>query len=275
MNSTPPKPKALCEGIKDLLDKGLQAGPSKELCAKRTALALGGIGLKEIPKIDLLPLIEGMWRLIATNWVEAQCQWRGNENWRWTLRQNLNVERQNTSEEVRLNRTLASNLAPERWANEIPTASGLAEKGGKEPGGLDLACLSDALPCRVCLIELKIGSNNPVSAAFQIVTYGLVLNLARLVHARLLHTKGAITIAKEWSSPDDADLRVLAPTRYYSEYPKLDWFEAQLNEAVEAFGKTQRLGMTFGFRHFGKEPTNESQMIEALDRRVDWDRLDA
>jgi len=270
MNTTSRTPKALCEGIKDLLDKELHAKPSEELCSKGTALALGGDGAKAMLNMNLVPIIETMWRLIATNWVEAECQWRGNENWRWIPRPNLGVERQNTSEEVQLNRTLAGKLPPERWANEIPTASGLAEKGGKEPGGLDLACIRDALPDRVCMIELKIGSNNPVSAAFQIVTYGLMLNLSRLVHKRLLHDKGPITIADAWRNAKHADLRVLAPTEFYSEYPKLGWFEDQLNAAVVAFGNTQKLGMSFGFRCFDEAPTDEHQMLVALDRRVEW-----
>lgn len=271
MNTTTPEiKKALCEGVKSLIDQALGATPSKEFCSKTTALALGGENAKTQPHLDFVPLIQAMWRLIATNWVEAQCQWRGSENWRWTLRDNLSVERQNTSEEVQLNRTLAGNLPEERWANEIPTASGLAEQGGKEPGGLDLACVRDDLPDRVCLIELKIGSNNPVSAAFQIVTYGLVLNLARLVHERLLHKKGPIKISDKWCRANHADLRVLAPTSYYSEYPKLGWFEDRLKAGVVAFGETQKLGMSFGFRRFDEDPTDEPQMLLALDRRVEW-----
>jgi hypothetical protein len=149
-----------------LLDEALGAKRSKELCAKGTALALGGKDLKDTPKVNFVPIVEAMWRLIATNWVEGQCQWRGSDNWRWKLCKNLRVERQNTSEEVKLNRTLASNLNKGRWTNETPTASGLAEKGGKEPGGLDLAYQYQDRPDHLCLIELKIGSNNPVSAAF-------------------------------------------------------------------------------------------------------------
>lgn len=268
MNTTSPCSNALCAGIKELLDKELRAEPSKELCSKGTALALGGKNRKDRPNVDFFPIVEAMWRLIATNWVEGQCQWRGSENWRWKLCKSLSVERQNTSEEVLLNRTLAKSLSEERWTNETPTASGFAEKGGKEPGGLDLAYQDR--PDRVCLIELKIGSNNPVSAAFQIVTYGLVLNLARLVHPRLLHKKGPITISDKWLLANHADLRVLAPTNYYSEYPKLGWFEDQLKAGVVAFGKTQKLGMNFGFRRFDENPTGEPQLLKALEQKVEW-----
>lgn len=268
MNATSPNPNALCAGIKELLDKALRAEPSKELCSKTTALALGGKEPKDRPNVDFFPIVEAMWRLIATNWVEGQCQWRGSKNWRWKLCENLSVERQNTSEEVLLNRTLANTLSEERWTNETPTASGLAEKGGKEPGGLDLAYQDT--PDRVCLIELKIGSNNPVSAAFQIVTYGLVLNLARLVHARLLHKEGPIEIAKQWRDAHHADLRVLARTGYYSKYPNLAWFEDQLNAGVVAFGGTQKLGMSFGFRRFDENPSDEPQLLTALEQKVEW-----
>ena len=268
MNATSPQPTALCAGIKELLDKALKAEPSNEICSKGTALALGGKEPKDRPNVDFFPIVEAMWRLIATNWVEGQCQWRGSENWRWEPCENLSVERPNRSEEVLLNRTLAQKLNKERWTNETPTASGLAEKGGREPGGLDLAY--HCPPDRVRLIELKIRSNNPVYAAFQIVTYGLVLNLARLVHERLLHKNGPITISEQWRSANQADLLVLAPTSYYSEYPNLGWFEDQLKAGVVTFGKTQKLGMDFGFRRFDEKPTDEPQMLLALDRRVDW-----
>jgi hypothetical protein len=76
-----------------------------------------------------------MWRMITANWVDGRCQWRGERNWRWELRTNLNVK--NTSEEVTLNRKLAQKLkeaGSDRWANEIPTGSGLAARYAQETG---------------------------------------------------------------------------------------------------------------------------------------------
>lgn len=272
MKKTSPEPRGLLVGIKEFLDESLGAKLSTaKLCTKGSALALGR---GDRPALDLERVVEAMWKQIATNWVEGGCQWRGNENWRWALRTNLDVKKTNPSREVRLNRTLARALSrtpnKDRWANEIPTGSGLVEEGGTAPGGLDFAY--HCSPDRMVLIELKNNANtdNPVSAAFQVVIYALVLTLARLVHARLRSLQTPITISDKWRLAKHADLRVIEPTSYYTRYPKLGWFEDRLNTGIAAFGARQDIAMSFAFRRFDEEPTDELQLLAALERKVEW-----
>src|SRR5688572_18447332 len=107
-----PEGPGLCDGIAELIDPILHAATDERAVA-------------EIPS-SLASTIESMWRMIAANWIDGRCQWRGNNNWRWKLCPNL--AEKNTSAEVKLNRTLARKLAetnPDQWANEIPTGSGL------------------------------------------------------------------------------------------------------------------------------------------------------
>jgi len=267
-NSSPATKGGLHKGIKELIDKALEANPSGDkLCSYSTALMLNNGNRRDL---HLGKVVEGMWKQIATNWVNAGCQWRGSENWRWTLRTYLDANSKRA--EVRLNRTLAKalskSLSSEKWTNEIPTGSGLAEKGGTAPGGLDFAYCGS--PGNLFLIELKIAAENPLSAAFQLVTYGLVLVLARHVHDRLRTGKQQIKLSEKWLTAKRADLRVLAPSGYYSKYRKLAWFEEQLDAAVAAYGKEHGIMMSFGFRCFERGPINEDQMLVALEQRVNW-----
>jgi hypothetical protein len=268
VDSDPAKP-ALHAGIKEILDASLGAERSTiKLCTKTTALALGESAR---PDLNLRLVVEKMWTQITANWVEAKCPWRGRENWRWELHKNLG--RDNKRREVSLNRRFAQMLCDcdERWANEIPTGSGLVEPGAKSPGGLDFAYCP--APGDLCLIELKVErGENPVSAAFQIVIYALVLNLALHVHERLRPSsnQAAITIAEQWRLAKHADLRVLAQEKYYHDYGNLAWFEDQLNLAVSGFGERQGLPMTFAYSCFKEEPTDEQALLAALARKVPW-----
>jgi len=258
--------KDLLGGIKELIAGALGAKASDApFCTKGTALALAK---GDRPELDLGRLIDGMAEKIEANWIESGRQWRGKDNWRWELRTDL--DEHNLSPEVRLNRKLAKKLAEldgRRWANEIPTGSGLMARVDSSTGGLDFAYRPS--PERLCLIELKNGEN-PVSAAFQIVTYALVWNLARRVHAGVVSREEPITMAQEWVKANEADLRVLVPTDHYKPFRNLAWFEERLNDGIAAFGAKHDLCLTFGFRRFDDAPTDEVQALKALAQEVDW-----
>lgn len=263
--------KSLTEGIKKLLDKELNAGPSEyERCSIGTAKSLGK---GDRPLLNLEELVEAMWKQIVTNWVERGCQWRGEENWNWVLHTDLD-ELNNKSNEVVLNRKLAKalnlSLNKHLWANEVATGSGLMSQGDSETGGLDFAYQRQH--DSVVLIELKNNkrTDNPVSAAFQIVIYALVFNLARLVYLRLIPLKGQIKISGEWKAAKVLSLQVVAPASYYKNYGDLEWFEKRLNAGVAAYGRRQGLTMSFGFRCFEDEPTDEPSFLEALESKVVW-----
>lgn len=263
-----PLEKGLFAGVRELLEKALSAKPSKQhFCSKDTADKHANGKLKR-PELDFL--IEDMWKQVVTNWVEGGCRWSGSKNWCWRRSDTLNHEEsRGDHDEVSLNRRLVRALtSPDYWSNETPTGSGMG-KEGREPGGLDLAHFTGS--DHVTLVELKTKDSNPMSAAFQVVGYGLFLVLARLTHERLVNKPGPIKIAEQWARAKSADLRVLARTTFYKSYLTLGWFEAGLNEAIANFGKKRGLEMTFRFCEFDDEfqrnPT-ETKLLAALNRPI-------
>ena len=251
-----------------MLGRALSAETSKaNFCSKTTALAHAEGKLRK-PQLD--ELVEDFWKQIVTNWVEGGCQWSGQKNWCWRRSETLSEQRQDEDDEVRLNRRLARGLTDGSWSNETPTGSGMG-KEGREPGGLDLAHHDPS--GHVTMIELKTKDSNPMSAAFQLVGYGLFLVLARFTHTRLVHKSKPIEIAEEWRDAKSADLRVLAPAAFYERYLTLGWFQDGLDEAVKHFAEKRNFAMTFQFREFDdafkREPT-EKKLLEALARPIEW-----
>jgi len=234
------------------------------------------------PGSGLSELIERLWRQMASNWVEAKCRTRGEENWRWTQHR----ETQRTKGEVWLERDFIS-FCSDSWANQIPTSSGLnaseeivdedrkpadsdEESGGSgegQAGNIDLAHF-DAPAKTLTLVELKVTADNPVAAAFQITRYALALVLARHVHPRC-----PFITDSRWVDAKKADLRVFAANEFYDRAKggnyNLDWFEAKLNEAVAKFGVPHELNMSFAFRRYDLSalPGDEDALREQIRTR--------
>lgn len=256
----------LLDGVEQFINAALPVptGPTGYK-AKTTADRLN---MQPPPSVNLSKLIDDLWRQLVVNWVEGGCKSGGEVNWRWELRDNLSHD--NKSPEVVLQRNLmklarTDPRAKERWSNETPTASGLSEDSGGEPGHLDLAYQSSV--DHVTLIELKVGSNTPVSAAIQLVIYALMLVLARTVNRQI-----KVTDAR-WLTFKRADLRVLAPTRFYDAFLGLGWYERDLNEAVRQFGNGHRLEMSFLFRCFENDAElTEDVVLQRLGNagQIDW-----
>ena len=101
--------------------------------------------------------------------------------------------------------------------------------GGKT---LDLACLNDG---RAELIELKVKSNTPLSAAIQILLYGLSNAFFQINHHRVLPNGSTNKLLEV----KELRLRVLAPVTYYERFSKVElWlksFESCLDEGVKIF----------------------------------------
>lgn len=87
------------------------------------------------------------------------------ENWRFDKRTSFREE--NLSPETLLERTI-SRVVDENWANQVPVDSGLVAGSAH---WIDLVFRAGTA---FSLIELKDESNTPLSAAIQVVRYGLV-----------------------------------------------------------------------------------------------------
>ncbi len=246
MNTHPRAQLGFLDGTADLINTAL-GNPAGGYSSVTAANALNK---REIEKLDVRVLIEDLWKRIAVNWVEAGCQARGGYNWRWNLspKTAASGEIQSTQKEIILQRKIAG-FCGERWANETPTGSGLSGGSRGDPGGLDLAYRDDS--GAVFLIELKVDSNTPIHAAFQVVRYGLALTLARLVDKNVpIIIQESPPARSHWRDAKQAHLRVLAPAAYYERYPNLGWFEARIQTAIGEFGPARGLPMTFGFHSF-------------------------
>ncbi len=172
------------------------------------------------------------------------------ENWRFeTVTQ---VSPSNTSVEKILEKTIAKWADEEckgKWANQVPVASGLVRSGGDKKRNVDL--IQRLRKGEYEFVELKIGSNNPLYAAIEILVYGLLYIFYRE------------KIPKEkWASKSDHDLlnaskiylKVVAPDSYYEVYDRqqMKMFEKKCSETIQGFTerKIESLNMNFCFESF-------------------------
>ena len=102
-------------------------------------------------------------------WQKSQRS-AGESNWTW--RQVTNIDPENNSAEVKLERRIVQTLG-NTWANMIPVASGTYAPTGLGRVSIDLAERPEGGEA-ITFIELKIGSDNPFHAALEIAAYALM-----------------------------------------------------------------------------------------------------
>lgn len=288
MSAEGPTPDLL-ENVSDAIDTHLRAILAHDGRAGDRKMALKGhcrnrgmaLQLLEVvrPQAELKTLLVHLFKIIHDNLITGGKNDRSKMNWRWEP-SSKKLGRCETKWERNL--MLAANGSPPnaRWVNQIPTGSGLSPKPPKQSddtsvwkgrkragntGHIDLAYCEDT--GRLIVIEFKLNADNPVSAAFQLVLYTLVLILAR--------EEGLKIEDSRWRDAKRIDLRVLAPTnfdcawhkQFYDRRYKLRWFEDCLNDAVASFGEMHGVELSFGFRTFdwASPPQSESEMLQCLD----------
>ena len=281
MNTPTPKPDLLEETPK-LINEHLSKiiGCAGRYETRGMALKLLRIGE---PNAELAKLVSDLFKQICDNWKNGGENDRGKNNWRWEPR-----SKKPGRGETKTERDLmcAGNGTPstERWANQIPTGSGLSPVGEEttddidtnkkkkragSPGHIDLAYCDGT--GRLMMIEFKLNADNPVFAALQLVRYALVLILAREKHLKIKDSR--------WRDTKKIDLRVLAPSNfdraskeqfYDKRYLHIGWFEKCLHEAVKQFGKNHDLELSFGFRAFDLDspPKSEADLLRCLERAI-------
>lgn len=127
-------------------------------------------------------LVSDLFSQVSANWnkclaaLESQ---PSRQNWRW-LDPKCDFSAKNFSAETTLERAVVSAAKAQNrtdWSNQIPIASGIIAGGGDRRRAIDLAHLrgADAFD----FIELKVGSDNPLYAAIEILKYGFVWLLSR------------------------------------------------------------------------------------------------
>lgn len=175
---------------------------------------------------------------IVANWkacAEARQGSLSQQNWRWWEPQTF-IGEANRSPEVVLERAIVSTcVAAGRrdWSNQIPVASGVARSSGDGRRAIDL--VQQLGESHFAFIELKVASDTPLYAAFEIIGYVGVWLQSRDGERRtdLLNARRI-------------DARVLAPAEYYERY-ELGALERLLNEELNAYGARHGVELSFAF----------------------------
>lgn len=226
--------------------------------------------LSENPPEDLngSELVRGIFNKIEENWRRSTRRHKkppSDENWRYER----HTVTESTSPEVRLERAIAE-LGGKKWANQVPTSSGLVDHLHDKVRNIDL--LRKIEPSRLEFIELKVESDTPLYAAMEILGYGLIY----LFSTRHQDELGYIPSDKNVLGATDVHLKVLAPSEYYTEY-RLAWLQELINDGLSAFLESSpdlQVIMDFSFEaflpdfHWSPGETDKSEVAAAvLNRR--------
>jgi hypothetical protein len=225
--------------------------------------------LDENPPLDWdgQPLVELLHAQVARNWnrcIEALTKLPSQENWRWPYRSGY-ISSLNTSPEVTLERAIiAAAIADGRddWSNQVPISSGMIGSGEKRRC-VDLVHKRGA--AAFDLVELKVGSNNPLYAAVEIIQYGLAWLISRRHRDVLGYT------SRELVEANDIHCQVLAPPAYYRGL-NLRWLERGLDHGLRTLGERDGVRLGFEFQslpHWFELPAADPAVaLRALDQRA-------
>ncbi len=209
-------------------------------------------------------IVDATYSRIASNWQlcrEAGIGSSSAENWRWRVPQKA-ISAHNTSPEVRLERALI--VACERqgrfdWSNQVPVASGVAGAKAERRRAIDL--VHQRGPGHFELVELKVASDTPLYAAFEIIGYTCIWLLSRLEAPA---PNNPLLTAKA------IDAVVLAPTAYYAPY-RLETLRLQLDDDLQRLGREHGVAISFRFEafpdHLASPPWTDEQLAHLLDTR--------
>ena len=202
--------------------------------------------------------------VIAANWERSARAGLGSasqQNWRWCKPQTHINKEKNRSAEVVLERALANAFHAahrEDWANQVPVASGVVRSSAERRRAIDLVHQRDEGHYE--FIELKIASDTPLFAAFEIISYVGVWLLSR-----------SDECGKSLLEARRIDARVLAPAAYYAPF-SLKQIEQILDQELHEYGARYGTALSFGFEVLpdGFEPLpryENADVIQLIDGR--------
>lgn len=230
----------LASGVADSLLEGVNAAVCAVLGIARlthvSALhALGRLG--PVPPGSVAAALD----MIAANWersVRAGLGSASRENWRWCAPQTY-ISEENHGAETVLERALAKTFEAagrKDWANQVPVASGVVRSSAERRRAIDL--VHECGEGHYEFIELKVASDTPLYAAFEIISY---------VGVWLLSRNGGR--GKPLLDAKRIDARVLAPAAYYAPF-SLGRIEQTLNQELQEYGARKGTILSFGFEVF-------------------------
>ncbi len=260
---------SITDGVIEIIDEALNLshiGKAPHFKHKRSCLSL-----KSTPaSFDADSVILQVYERLVKNFKD-----RGNrfhslgpstENWRF--KKILNIAKHNKSKEKTLEKAIAKLPSPD-WVNQVPTPSGLVSSASDKSRNIDLVHRLGSRKFE--FIELKVESDTPMFAAFEIVINGLIYLLSTEFYS------GACINDKEILSAKVIYLQTLAPQNYYSRC-SLAWLEEELNKGLKNLLVSKfdsKIEMDFSFTSFPNSfiwPCEGKELLEALDNRatVQW-----
>jgi hypothetical protein len=216
----------ILEGVDDLIDQSLGVmdigTTAPHYVHKGAALVL-----KSKPtSFDAHDLFEMIIAQMHRTWANAQHlhpRSPSNENWRWEKK--LHISENNQSPEKQCEKMIAA-YCGEDWINQVPTASGLLNGISETHCNIDL--VHRVAPAEYEFIELKFKNRTPLSAAFEILKYGLLYLFSR----RYAEQLGYSALSKPTLGARMVHLRVVAPTAYYEGF-QVAWLRDEANRALD------------------------------------------
>ncbi len=257
--------KSIIDGVFEIIDEGLNLfniGTSPHFKHKKSCL----VTKKTPATFDANKVVSRIYEQLVANLKNPDNRFhsRGPSKENWRFEKIPNIVEHNPSKEKTLEKTIVKLPLLSDWVNHVPTSSGLITSSSDGQRSIDLVHRLEKGAYE--FIELKVGSDTPMSAAFQIVIYGLIYLMSRQ-----FYTNQCID-SKEILKARKVHLQVLAPQDYYSDY-SLEWLENELNRGLKTLvsGKFNNIEIDFTFTSFPESfvwPCEDNELVDALNNRI-------
>lgn len=213
---------SILEGTDEIVDRWLAAsgididgiGQSPHYMHKTTLLSLKSTHTQ---RLDGTSLVEQLLAQIRMNWDRYKPQRLNPSPKNWRFRHRTNISARRRGQEAWLERAI-TRILPSHWFNQIPTSASLLRPRSDSHRMIDLAHggKRKVLSC----FELKVYSNTPLSAAIQVLRYGLLYVFSRLHAPEIGYAQDQKPFLFD---AETVHLRVLAPITFYAPYFSLGW----------------------------------------------------
>lgn len=197
---------------------------------------------EQAPHLDGAALASALIDRATRNWKtgpRAHLACTSSENWRF--RQADKIAQGNPSKEVTFERAFIKRATKKRWANQVPTCSGVVTLQANRRTAIDLVEKTGSESFD--FIELKIKSDTPLFAALEVLDYGVLYVFSRTNRYFLGYTPGC----REILDAHHIGLRVLAPLAFYKKYT-LSWLDTMMHTAAKQLASMIDDGTVIDFR---------------------------
>ena len=244
----------MLDGVDELIDEGLRVAPighPPHYPHKVSALGLNSLP----PTVDSAALFQRILTRIERNWYESRQigvpRTASDENWQW--RKFPYIAAHDKSKEKVIEKAIVLAF-DDAWANEIPTLAGLLNPSSESHCNIDLGRrVSDS---EFEFIGLKIDSDTPLAAAFEVLKYGLVYVFSRRYAAELGYATDNPLLRAE-----RVTLCVLAPSTYYDAYD-VSWLQSAISDGLRDLNSPD-LQLDFRFEQFHPDATSPDEIMNS------------